>query len=46
MSKQSTVIDSRSAGSDLGHDAESPTDIPAKGWWQITRRSLGPSAMR
>lgn len=24
----------------LGHDAGSPGDIPAKGWWQITRRSL------
>jgi membrane protein len=25
---------------DLGHQAESPTEIPAKGWWQILRRSL------
>lgn len=25
---------------DLGHDADSPREIPLKGWWQITRRSL------
>jgi len=32
--------DRASTDGDLGHDAESPGDIPAKGWLQITRRSL------
>ncbi len=40
MSEQSTAVSSRSPRGDVGYDAESPTDIPAKGWWQISRRSL------
>lgn len=26
--------------SQVGHDADSPGEIPAKGWWQISRRSV------
>jgi len=40
MSKQSTAAPSRGTSHDVGHDAESPTDIPAKGWWQVARRSM------
>jgi membrane protein len=40
MSEESTAVQNRGRRPDVGHDAESPTDIPAKGWWQVTRRSL------
>jgi membrane protein len=40
MSKQSTAEPSRGTSHDVGHDAESPTDIPARGWWQVARRSM------
>lgn len=26
------------AGAHVGRDAEGPTEIPARGWWQVTRR--------
>lgn len=38
--RSAAALDVDAASDDLGHDAESPSDIPAKGWWQITRRSL------
>lgn len=40
MIRQSTALRNGTSTEDVGHDAESPTDIPAKGWWQISRRSL------
>jgi len=40
MAKQFSVLQSRSETDNVGHDADSPTDIPAKGWWQVTRRSV------
>lgn len=39
-SAHASTEDGRPLDSDLGHDAESPGEIPAKGWLQITRRSL------
>ncbi|MEJ7629952.1 MAG: YihY/virulence factor BrkB family protein [Nocardioidaceae bacterium] len=38
--RSAAAQDADAVSDDLGHDAESPSDIPAKGWWQITRRSL------
>lgn len=40
MTKESTALMSKATSDDVGYHAESPTDIPAKGWWQVTRRSL------
>jgi len=40
MVTESTAVKGRGVSDGVGHDAESPTDIPAKGWWQVTRRSL------
>jgi membrane protein len=39
MANESSTVRSRS-NDEVGHAAESPTDIPAKGWWQVSRRSL------
>lgn len=32
--------DADATSDELGHQAESPSEIPAKGWWQVTRRSF------
>jgi membrane protein len=40
MAKESTAAYGRTMNDEVGHDAESPTEIPAKGWWQVSRRSL------
>src|SRR6478752_10660423 len=31
---------SRTQDRELGHQAETPKNIPPRGWWQVTRRSL------
>ena len=31
---------SRTQDRELGHRAEAPKNIPPRGWWQVTRRSL------
>jgi len=40
MTKQPSALRSRVKTDDVGQQAESPTDIPPSGWWQITRRSM------
>lgn len=40
MSEQSTTERHLQTRDGAGHDADSPREIPAKGWWQISRRSL------
>ena len=35
---RSAPVPSRPAAGDQGHEADSPLDIPARGWWQIAKR--------
>jgi len=39
VAKQSSPTQ-ESRGDEVGRQADSPREIPAKGWWQITRRSF------